>query len=1195
MAVMARAFVGHPVDVATGIVHGTYNDLFFPGRVALTWTRIFRTPQFQKNATPLGSGWTVPYFARVAYQDGDYLVFTPEGDTVIFPGGDGAGQVLRNLGVFSELSIGSDHLSLLRWDPFRGAKDRLVFARHRSTADWLVVAIQTPDGQGLDLTHDRQGRVIRIAQRREGRALQVIYDEQQPERLASLEFVASNGDRRTMVEHRYDQRGRLVEVMRHPDALHRYAYDEFDRLTVEDAPSGGRFFFSYDARHRCVHTFGQDGYDERRLRYLDHIRWTEVTDSHGAVRRFQWNAEGQIVRQVSPLNAETLLTYDDHGRLTARVEPSGTTTGFEFDAIGDLRRLVVSGMPVYEASFGDGHFVTDVRTSAGAHWQLSYSSIGRLQSVVEPKGLAWRLVWSGEDVQEVQASCGAVWRYEHNGQGQLLRISNGAGAEQSYRYDERGFTAQATSPDGSVTQFLRDELGRALATTYPDGSVVTKTYSPCGLLESVSSEAGRVLTIRYDKSCTRIASIQYADGTSVTYQWGSESWELQGVSDRQGGNHQYAYNEDGFLVSHTEPDGRPTWYIRNAAGDIVRKDTGIGSTSYSRDVAGRIRIANFPDGTSANFDYDDNGFLTQAAYDGTIVGFERDQLGRRTRETGSGYSISTEYHAAGGCARVEMSPGFEVLTEYSPYGAPASIASPGRFRMAFSVDAVGREVRRDFVVGSGRLTVLHGYDSIGRLAVQHAIGGDEAGVGSRSPRVLVGRQYDYDRLGHIQSVFHSLWGRTTFTHDLANRVLRATDDDRGATEEFRYDANGNLLSMRVALSLAATDFDQLASVPASEEVLEYAFGRLNQTSRERFVYDADGRITERERLRRDAPTLTTRYEWNGLGLISALTLPDGTRWTYRYDALGRRISKEGPSGITRFIYDGNTLCLAMSEQGGFFEQWVYTPGTYAPIAKIERRETYAVLTDRIGTPTELLDAFGEIRWSGKYSLWGQLQDERKSGADCLLRFPGQWFDAESGLHYNNFRFYDPRLGRYLSPDPIPMSPSDNVYTYVPNPLWWIDPLGLVATYNPVDNQGRPTGAFADLTQADRNTGTPATRDPPGWNPGGPNTPSSGEHPDHMQRSHLIAGSLGGSGSDPANIVAMTDGSNHPGMSIAEGRIRAHLDADPNNRVLMEVTVQYDGDNPTPRSVRIYAIDKDGNVIYDDTVMNGQRQKKSCCG
>ncbi len=141
--------------------------------------------------------------------------------------------------------------------------------------------------------------------------------------------------------------------------------------------------------------------------------------------------------------------------------------------------------------------------------------------------------------------------------------------------------------------------------------------------------------------------------------------------------------------------------------------------------------------------------------------------------------------------------------------------------------------------------------------------------------------------------------------------------------------------------------------------------------------------------------------------------------------------------------------------------WDYEPGTFRPLAQTDRtfirgaspgpdgagrdwydERFYGIVTDLIGTPAEMVDGAGNLVWRHRPTLWGVDVPAGDGAAHCPLRFPGQYHDAESLLHYNFHRYYDPETGRYTAPDPLGLAPAPNPRTYVRNPLTWYDPLGL---------------------------------------------------------------------------------------------------------------------------------------------------------
>jgi RHS repeat-associated protein len=197
----------------------------------------------------------------------------------------------------------------------------------------------------------------------------------------------------------------------------------------------------------------------------------------------------------------------------------------------------------------------------------------------------------------------------------------------------------------------------------------------------------------------------------------------------------------------------------------------------------------------------------------------------------------------------------------------------------------------------------------------------------------------------------------------------------------------------------------------------------------------------------------------------AVTAPDGTAWRYLYDPLGRRVAKQHVSASgevlkeTRFSWDG--AVLAEQSEGldadgrELVTTWDYHPGTFTPLAQATRtslrdapqevidEQFCSIITDLTGTPTELITADGTLAGYQQRTLWGNTL-WHPSGQTTPLRFPGQYADPETGLHYNNQRYYDPITGAYLTPDPLGLSPAPNPHTYVPNPHVLTDPLGLAA-------------------------------------------------------------------------------------------------------------------------------------------------------
>ncbi|HAY4505312.1 TPA: hypothetical protein JZ923_004455, partial [Escherichia coli] len=217
-------------------------------------------------------------------------------------------------------------------------------------------------------------------------------------------------------------------------------------------------------------------------------------------------------------------------------------------------------------------------------------------------------------------------------------------------------------------------------------------------------------------------------------------------------------------------------------------------------------------------------------------------------------------------------------------------------------------------------------------------------------------------------------------------------------------------------------------------------------------YDVNGRLVQKLVDKGGYRPLEWRYRWDARSQLTGLETPDGERWEYKYDPFGRRISKRCTShnkpGMD-FHWNGDQLTeeISVGADGKPEDEnairWIYEPGSFTPVARYEKGQLHYAVTDTVGRIQELLTEEGLIVWKGKQQLWGREEGITKEDAPtCRLRFPGQYEDAESGLYYNRFRYYDCETGQYISSDPSGLDGGINPYGYVYNPLECIDPFGL---------------------------------------------------------------------------------------------------------------------------------------------------------
>ncbi len=385
-------------------------------------------------------------------------------------------------------------------------------------------------------------------------------------------------------------------------------------------------------------------------------------------------------------------------------------------------------------------------------------------------------------------------------------------------------------------------------------------------------------------------------------------------------------------------------------------------------------------------------------------------------------------------------PEADQLRRYDAAGNLSELTAADR-TIGFRRDAAGRELERHI---GDHVNLAHTFDPVGRLVDQHVM---SRGNGIQR------RSYTYRADGHVIGIQDLLSGSRRFDLDAMGRVTAV--HAAGWSEAYAYDAAGN----QAAASWPVSHPGQEATGARS-----YTGMRIEQAGRVRYEHDAQGRTVLRQKTRPSRKSDIWRYTWDAEDRLVSVVTPDDTVWRYLYDPLGRRIAKQRlvdddctVAEEVTFTWDGATPCEQTSSGDAFpcpiAVTWDHDG--LRPLTQTERRlvvdgasrevmdeRFYAILTDLIGAPTELVDEAGELVWRTRSTLWGTTAWTRDATAYTPLRFPGQYFDPENGLHYNFHRHYDPETARYLSTDPLGLDPAPNPSTYVDNPHTVSDPLGL---------------------------------------------------------------------------------------------------------------------------------------------------------
>ena len=339
-----------------------------------------------------------------------------------------------------------------------------------------------------------------------------------------------------------------------------------------------------------------------------------------------------------------------------------------------------------------------------------------------------------------------------------------------------------------------------------------------------------------------------------------------------------------------------------------------------------------------------------------------------------------------------------------------------------------------------------------------AIGRDKSGLEIQrelSGGVKISTERDMLERVTEQSIFSGSVEKShmRFHWDLGNRLLRKTNLLTGESVHFDYDPWDNLFKAdykdgkQVETLYKAPDaIGNLFRTSERKDRKYGKSGRLLEDRKYSYHYDGEGNLVLKSRLRPEAPTTPLgqegdwSYEWQGNGMLRSVKRPNGETVEFEYDPLGRRISKTYKGKTIRWVWDGNVPLHEWTEESDV-TTWLFEEGSFVPTAKIVGDKSYSIITDYLGTPTHAFDSHGAKVWERNLDIYGKIRTGNSTLVPFL--FQGQYFDEETDLCYNRYRYYDPDSGNYISQDPIGLAGSNpNIYACVRDTNGWIDPLGL---------------------------------------------------------------------------------------------------------------------------------------------------------
>ena len=1069
----------HQINFGTGNKYLSATDVRFSGPgPSLSFTRTYNS---QSDETlEIGYGWSASTTERLTISTDEIILVQAGGRYVHFID-DGSGNWINETGSQRVITATASGYQL---------KEKSGRIKNFDSVGLLLSDIDTNNNS---LSYTYTGDDLTSIENNFGSSLFFTYTDSKISSIMSDFGTVTYG---------YDANENLTTVTSWDNTTLTYIYDDpsdVHNLTGIVNEEGIRTLtVEYDESDRAIRSAKTDGSNEVTISYpSSYVR--EITNSLGVVTTYNLDVLHGIVRVGSYTGpgcstcgstSDTSYLYDSRLRVTESTDGRGGVTTYTYDDSGNkLTKTVATGTALEKtttytytaenrlesttvesiAGPGQSHVVTNsyddsgnllTRTETGFSGTQSisnvttytYNSIGQITSIDGPR----------TDVNDV-----TTLTYYPNGSGydsgNLNSVTNAMGHITSYsNYNIHGQAESLADTNGLVTTRTYDSKGR-LVTSSVGGLTTSYTYTIAGNLSIVTQPGDRTVTYDYD-TAGRVERMTDNLGNSIVYTYDTEGRKTgEQVTDPSGGLKQFSnfeYDDSGRLTKVLLPGDAEQTASYDEVGNLVQTINATGlQTDMDYDALNRLELV-LEDATSTGYVYDAAGNLTQVTdASGKITTYSYDDFARLTLRSSpeSGFT-SYSYDEAGNLESITDAMNRIIGFDYDELNRPTN-QYYGNVDIGFAYDTGA--------YGMGRLSAItdeHGersfiYNNLGQLTTESRTIG--AAVYTTS--------YVYSSVtAELESLSYPSGHTVTYNRGATGQVTSISLDTGTIVNAVTHLPFGPLNSATLGNVALTRSYDSRYNI---EAILA---GSLNYM----YTRDAGGHVTEIEGLMAPAvPNLQEDYTYNSANnqLIQKNTisytydavgnlLSDGVH-TFEYDALNRiiRVEKNGleiaqygydssnrriikivGTITTHYHYDSNSQLIAETLADGTpLRDYIYLDGE--PIAVNEFQNNpglYYYINDHLGTPQQLVQADGTVVWQAAYLPFGSAQVSIETVTNNI-RFPGQYYDGETGLHYNWHRFYDPSTGRYISADPIGLAGGINLYAYTENdPINLIDPMGL---------------------------------------------------------------------------------------------------------------------------------------------------------
>jgi RHS repeat-associated protein len=1021
-----------PVDLITGRVNYEYTDFELPGPIPIKWTRNWDSDSAIEG--PLGHGVQLCYdrFIQLWEDPGCLSVTLADGRLAVFP----------ILGHGEEFYHPQEKILLRRKQNghfiLEDYNESLYyhFNLEIKAGTWRLSFIENYSGNRIQL-HYTGGHLTAITDSA-GRQLLLQLDKKH--RITQVK-VKHRGLEQILVAYEYNEAGDLVSIA---DALNQATTIVYrNHLMVKKTDRNGQsFYWEYDSKKRCTHTWGDGGVLEGFIQYGK--GYNTVTNSLGENTTYYFDENNVCIQETDHYGNHKYTEYTEDLEIYREIDEAGHITGYSYDERNRLKECTLPNGASQQFHYNGYNQVTLSIQPDNSSQTYGYDDMRRLQYINQPNA--------------------RTIAFEYNAEGQLQTIIETGNHKTAMFWDEDGNLASVQLSDGSTANWKYDAMGRCIQTTNTAGQVRFFEYDQLNRINSIHLPNGNTIKFSYDayteviEAADQTGNIQYEytslgklkkvkqRNTEIQFLYDTEE-RLNTVINEAGSHYCFSYNKRGELINETGFNGLQRQYERDATGKPIKVISAGGHyTKYEYDSNGQIIRVEYHDGSWELYNYDKKGNLQEAINEYSHIRFTRNKMGYIDTEEQDGYKVQSTYDKNGNRIGITSNLGANLQLQRNNLGLVTNIQAKVHellWQTQMKYNRAGREIER---ILSGGLSSVWLYDQAGRPGEQKV---------SRNGVVQNWKKYTWNTNDRLTNVFDAISNcNTHFKHDAFSNLIFAQYADNSIVHR-AADATGNMYETKAATN---RKFNSAGALLESEKYI--------------YKYDEEGRLISKTNKGNHKKTL---YGWYANGMLKKVVRPDGKEAGFTYDALGRRVSKCFSGTITRWVWDGNVPLhewtynetdkpkavvnewgdIKYDKQEPYAKDtaitWIFEEDSFVPAAKIEKGNIYSIISDHLGTPQIMFDAAGNKVWEGVLDIYGRLRTLQGNKNAVPFRYQGQYEDAETGLYYNRFRYYTPEEGVYLTQDPIGLLGGTRLYGYVKDTNGWVDPMGLTP-FDPITNK-----------------------------------------------------------------------------------------------------------------------------------------------